>query len=351
MDGGTLVRDQEFNYTFTFEISPEFDLPEYKGLEVEEEEVSVSEEETQAVIDRIRENVAVPAIVREERVPHSGDIVSVDFQAYEGDTALQGIAAQNFDFRLGMGDALPQFEEIVLDMLPGQTKKQDITFPQDFINESLAGKTVTMEVTLHAIKEKILPELNDDLAQKAGGYENLEQLKDAISKSYTASRKEVSKSLAQKALLDQIKARTDFELPASLVESHIDRMLEEFKEKLERQGKSPASQNKTPEQLREEFKPEAESLVRSQLVLLAIAQKEDLKVQPQEVDAYLRRLAMSTGQDFNALKDFYESKNLIVALKDKILADKAMDLVYAHAKVTMIPPTSEAEPENQDADS
>ncbi|NCC24763.1 MAG: trigger factor [Deltaproteobacteria bacterium] len=341
-DGGKLVRDEEFSYSFTFEVAPEFSLPEYRGLAVEEEEVAVSEDEISAVIDRIRDNVAVPSIVRVDRHPKPGDIVSIDFQGLENGEPIAGVGAQNFDLRLGQGGALPEFESVVMEMLPGQTKESDLTFPKDFVGESLAGKTVTMRITLNAIKEKNLPELSDDLARKAGGFESLEQLRKSISESYTNARKDMSKSVAQKTLLDAIKAQVDFELPQSLVEGHVNAKLDETRDKLERQGKSFASLGKSPEEIRAELKPEAEALVKSQLVLLAIAKQENLTVQPQEVESHLRRQAMSMGQDYNALRDYLEANNMIVPLKDKLLADKAMDLVYANAQVTRVPPASRA---------
>jgi trigger factor len=200
-----------------------------------------------------------------------------------------------------------------------------------------------MQITLHAIKVRELPEINDDFAELAGGYKNVQELRDAIEKSYVSTRKQLVKGDAQKKLLDQIKAQVSFELPESIVEEQIDKQIAELRGTLERQGKSLDSLGRTPRELRDEQRPMAEDVVKSSLVLLAIASVEDLAVTPQEVDLVLQKMAASTGQDFHAIKDYYEQHNLMIPLKDRVLADKAMDLIYSNAQVTLVPATADGD--------
>ncbi|NCD24551.1 MAG: trigger factor [Deltaproteobacteria bacterium] len=340
VDAREMVRDEAFSYSFAFEVAPKFDLPEYKGLAVEEEDVAVESAKIDDVIERIRQNMAKTVIIKEERPVASGDIAVIDFQAFQDDQAMEGVGANKFELPLGEGNSLVDFENIVVGMTPGETRDRELTFPADFINDKLAGQTVMMRVTLHAIKVRHLPEINDDFAELAGNYKNVQELRDAIEKSYTSSRKQLVKGDAQKKLLDQIKAGVDFELPASIVEEQIDKQIVDLQSRLERQGKSLESLGKTPQEMRDEQRPAAEDIVKSTLVLLAIANAENMTVTPQEVDLVLQQMAASTGQDFHSIKDYYEQHNLMIPLKDRVLADKAMELVYSSAQVTTVPAAS-----------
>jgi trigger factor len=340
VDAKEMERDEDFSYSFSFEIAPTFDLPEYKGLAVEEEDVVVDPQQVEDVIQRIRQNMAKTVIIKEERPVVTGDIAVIDFQAFQDGVKMEGVAANKFELPLGEGNSLPEFEDIVLGMTPGETKENALTFPADFINDTLAGKTVSMQVTLHAIKARNLPEVDDEFAELAGGYASVQELKDAIEKSYVSTRKQLVKGDAQKKLLDGIKAAVSFELPQSIVEEQIDKQIVELQGKLERQGKSLDSLGKTPAELREEHRPQAEDVVKSSLVLLAIASAENLTVDPQEVDLVLQKMAASTGQDFHSIKDYYEQHNLMIPLKDRVLADKAMELIYENATVTIVPPAA-----------
>lgn len=337
VDAKEMVRDEAFSYTFAFEVAPKFDLPEYKGLAVEEEEVASDPQKTDDVIDRVRQSMAKTVIIKEERPVVSGDIAVIDFQAFQNGELMDGIAANKFELPLGEGNSLVDFEDIVIGMTPGEVRERELTFPADFINDKLAGQTVMMKVTLHAIKVRELPEINDDFAELAGGYKDVQELRDAIEKSYISTRKQLVKGDAQKKLLDQIKSQISFELPASIVEEQIDKQIVELQGKLERQGKSLDSLGRTPQELRNEQRPMAEDVVKSSLVLLAIASAENMAVTPQEVDLVLQKMAASTGQDFHSIKDYYEQHNLMIPLKDRVLADKAMDFIYSNAQVTTVP--------------
>lgn len=348
VDAGDIVRDEPFEYSFSFEVAPQFDLPDYSGLPVDQERAETSETEIQLVIDRIRNNLAQYEPLREERPATGTDVVVVDFQALENGEPMSDVKAENFQLTLGQGQALPEFEAMIQGIKAGDTTESEITFPADFLNEALAGKTVTMRVTLKEIKAKILPELDDEFAKKAGGLESMDKLREAIEKSYVESRTQVNKSAAQKKLLDSLTAKVDYALPDSMVDEQIDRMLTEMKGRLERMGKRLDALGKTPEQLREEHRPEAEALVKSQLFLLAVAAKEKMQVSPMEIDDFFRIMAKQTRQDFQGLKQFHEQNNLMNAVKDRILADKAMDLIYKSAAISMVDPAKPQDRKEED---
>lgn len=332
-----MEKDTPLSYTITFEHAPAFDLPPYKGLAVEEEEAVAGDADINHVVERIRRNLADYKAVKQERLPADGDMVVLSFFATQGGKRVPGVAAENFQLSLGEGQALPEFEALVKTILPGQSGKADMAFPEDFINQGLAGKTVEMEISVHLIKERELPEANDEMAKKAGSFAGLAEMREAIAKSYVASRQQLYTAAAQKKLLDEILASVDFMLPPSLVQERLANLMADAHSRLERAGKSPEAVGKTNEELEKDLTPQAEEMVKTQLFLLAVADKEGIQTTPQEFEAYFKQVAARTGQDVIAIKQHYESHNLIIPVRDKILADKAMDFIYSLAMVSKVP--------------
>ena len=167
VDAKELVRDQEFNYSVEFEIAPDFALPDYEGLAVDVEKAEVKEEEVKEVEKRILTNAATVKPIEVVRAATDGDIVVITFAAYKGDEVFQGIQAENFELTLGDKQALPEFEEMIKTLKTGEKGECEIAFPEDFINPAMAGETLVMRATLHSIKERIMPELTDEVAKRA----------------------------------------------------------------------------------------------------------------------------------------------------------------------------------------
>ncbi len=339
-DGGELVRDQAFDYVLGFEVMPEFVVPSFEGLEVEEETPEVDDKEVEAVFERMRSQLAELEPIDEEREPQDGEIAVIDFKALKDGEVFENFAAENFELPLGEGQTLVDFENLVKSLKPGAEDTKEVTFPEDFLNPELAGKTFDMQVKLKSIKKKVLPEVNDDLAQKAGGFANVAQMREAVINSYTESRKQLYKSNSQKELLDKLLKQVDFQVPESLVEKNVERMLSETIDRLERQGKGLQALGKSIDDLKEEFKPQAEDLARSEVMLLAVAKQESLNVDDRELDFYFQQLAARTGQDFTQLKKYHIENNLMYAVRDRLLADKAMELMYSKAEIKLIPAKS-----------
>lgn len=337
VDSGEMERDKEFVYSFGYEVAPHIDLPPYTGLAAEMDTPEVEAAEIDAVVERVRNSMAELVTVEEKRSPREGEVAVIGFTAFENGEPLGDLKADNFHLHLGRGEALPAFEDIVKKLVPGEIRTEPVAFPADFINTQLAGRTVDMRVALAETKSRILPEADDNLAAKAG-YGSLERMREAISSSNLEARRSLNKSAAQKKLLDSLLEKVSFELPPSLVEENIDRLVEDLVQRLESRGKNVASLGKKPEEIRGEFRPKAEEIVRTQVFLLAVADKEGLTVEPQEVDEHLRKLAAQARQDPEWLRSYYEERNLMFALKDRLLADKAMEFVWSKADVREIPP-------------
>jgi trigger factor len=337
VDAKVFEKGKDFAYTLAFEIAPEFELPEYAGLAVEEEIAEVGDKDVSEVERRILENAAKLSTLSEVREPKDGEIVTISFGAYKDGAVFDGIKAESFDLTLGAGQALTEFEDMVKTLKTGESGEREITFPKDFINTRMAGQSLTMKATLHAIKKKEIPELTDEVAKKAGGFESVDKMREAIRASYLSNRKQLNRAAAQKKLLDGLLAGVDFPLPPSMVEDRMDRLTQDVIYRLERQGKSLESLGKSLKDLKEEQRSLAEEAVKHELFLLAVAKKESLEVTPQEMDKALNDIARQNMQDFFEIKRYYEENNLLVPLRDRLLADKAVEAVYAKAAVTQVP--------------
>jgi len=342
-------RGQGYEYSIEFEVLPTFALPAYEGLEVEQEKVVVDEKEVQEVIDRILRDRSQLVPVEGKNPAVDGQVATVDFAAFEDGKPVEGVKAESFDLALGERQALEDFEALVKTIPYGGEGEGPITFPEDFLAKDLAGKTVTMKVKVHAIKERKLPELNDELA-KSLGLESVEKLREAISNSYTQSRTNLNKSAAQKTLLDRLLKMVEFELPPSLVETQVRTLLGDMSARLERQGRSLESLGKNAEELRKDVQPQADELARAQVLLLSIAKKEGLDVTDNEVNTQIYQMSMRSGEDFKTLRESYERSGMIFVLRDRLLADKAMDLVYAKSKVAEVEPKAPAAGAKEDAE-
>ena len=177
VDGEPVMeRGKGMNYSIEFEVLPTFDLPPYEGMEVEQEKTIVDDAEVEEVVERIRRDRAKLVPVDGDGPAVDGQVANIDFCAYENGQPLEGIKADGFDLALGEKQALEDFENLVKTIKLGCEAEGDITFPEDFLAKDLAGKTVTMKVKVHAIKERQLPAVDDELA-KAVGVENVEKLK------------------------------------------------------------------------------------------------------------------------------------------------------------------------------
>ncbi len=334
-DGNDLVRDEEFVYSIGFEVLPTFDIPQYEGIEVEQEKAVVKDAEIEEFIERLRKDRSELVVAEGKGPAVNGQVAEIDFAAFEDGVALEGISAQNFQMNLGEGQALESFEELVKATPLGETKEGEVTFPEDFLAPDLAGKTITMKVTVHAIKERKLPEVNEEFA-KSLGQESVEKLRETFVDSYVRSRTNLHKGTTQKQLLDKLLKMVDFELPESMIDTHSRSMLAEKQHQAEKQGRSLESFGKSIEELTKECRKEAEDITRAQVFLMSVAKKEELSIQDQEVDMAIYHMAQRSGQDFKQLKDDYVNSGSIFILRDRMLADKAMEAIYTKAKITEV---------------
>lgn len=348
-DGGALTRDQGLSFSVECEVLPAFELPVYEGMEVEKEKAVVTDEEVDAVVARIRRDRAELLDAPGEGPAVDGQIAHISFEAFEDGKPVEDLKTEHFDLPLGEGQALEDFEKLVKSVKVGQTGEGDIAFPENFPAQNLAGKTLKIRVTVHAVKDRKLPEINDELAKQVGA-ESMDKLRLSIRDSYAHSRETALRNAAQKKMLDKLLNGLEFPLPESLLDMQIRTLIAETSARLEQQGKKLADLGKSEEELRKDMQKQAEELTRIQVLLLAIAHKEGLSVTQGEIDNQLYRICIQTGEDYRKVREAYERTGMINTMRDRLLADKAMEAAFAKANVKEVEPIKEISPVRKNAD-
>ena len=295
IDVEQIEKGKAFIFTAKVTLKPEVKLGEYKGLEVEAFDTNVTDEDVENEIKALQEKQA-ELVVKEEGKAENGDTVIMDFEGFVNDEAFEGGKAENYSLELGSGQFIPGFEEELVGLATGDSKDVNVTFPEEYHAAELAGKPAVFKVTVHEIKGKVLPELDDEFAKDVDDeVETLDALKEKIKSRLEHDKKHEEEHYLQNTVVEKATANAEVDIPAVLIDNEVDRMLQEFEQRLQMQGMNLelyfqfSGQNE--EALRGQMKDEAEQRVRGNLTLEAIVKAENIEVTDEEVNAELQKMA------------------------------------------------------------
>ena len=315
--------------TIATDVYPEVTLGDYKGLEVEKAEVSVSDEQVQAELDRMAQNVASTETV--ERAAQMGDTANIDFEGFDNGVPFNGGKGENFDLKLGSGSFVPGFEEQVVGMIAGEEKDIDITFPEDYHAE-LAGKPVVFHVKLNKVTETVVPAQDDEFAKDVSEFETLEALKaDIRAKALEAAQKQADSAFEQ-ACVEKAAENTTVELPNALIEAELDTQMERFGYQLQMSGYSVEQYAKMMggdlSTMRNAFRPAAEKQAKVNVTLEKICEVENIEVSEDEINAELESLASQYQLELDKVKSMVPTEEITASLKNrkaiKVITDSAV---------------------------
>jgi trigger factor len=328
---------QNFKYSAVMEVRPEFELKDYMGLEVEREIFSVADEDVEAQLEEIRKTHGQLSSVETERGIKEEDFAIIEYEGLEDGKALEGVKNNNFLVRVGGNDFHPDFEKALIGLKKGDISEFNVDFEDDYSQPKLAGKSVKFKVRVIDIKEMNLPELNDDFAKNLGAdFQDLGDLKDKIRETLTErEEKRVDRELKMR-LLKKVSDSVDFELPESLVESELNGAIENIRQNLLRSGSNMDKAGLNEEKLKEDLRPASEKRVKDMLVLGEIARGNDLNITEAELLAGFKELALSTGQDPEALRQYYEANNLRESFRQQLLEEKTLNYLVKGANITEV---------------
>ena len=315
--------------TLTTETYPEVTLGEYKGLEVEKTEATVSDEQVAAELDRMAQNVASTETV--ERAAEMGDTANIDFEGFDNGVPFEGGKGDNFDLKLGSGSFVPGFEEQVVGMSAGEEKDIDITFPEDYHAE-LAGKAVVFHVKLNKVTTTNVPELDDDFAKDVSEFDTLEELKaDIRAKALENAQKQIDSAFEQ-AAVEKAAENTTVEMPKALVEAELDNQMERFAYQLQMSGYSIEQYAKMMggdlNTMRNAFRPAAEKQAKITVTLEKIAETEGVEVNDEELNAEFEAMAKQYSLDVEKVREMVPAEEVKANLKTrkavKVIVDSAV---------------------------
>lgn len=336
-----------FSFQAKVTVMPTPVLGEYKGIEVPKDDATVADEEVDRQVERLREEFAELRVV-EGRAAQEGDFVTIDFEgALEGEQVEQA-SATDYVLELGANQLLPDLEQGVIGMTAGEQKTIPVGFPEDYHAEDLQGKTVDFAVTLKEIKEKVLPQVNDDFAKDVSEFETLLELRLDIRKKLQGMKDSTVERRFRSLAVKQAADNATVEIPAVVVDERAREMVEDFAHSLIHQGTNFGTYmqmtGQSVEQMLADIRPQAEDTVRQTLVLEAIAQAEGLEVPDEELEERVNQMAMAGRVEPAEFRSRLEESGRMQSVRQQLLRDKAADVIAEHA-VPVAPPEESETPE------
>ncbi len=318
------------NFTAVVEVRPNIELGVYEGIEVKDENVTVSDDEVNQTIDHLRDMYAQLEVV-EGRPVEKNDTAIIDFEGFRDGKAIEGAKAVDYMLSLGSNSLIPGFEEQLVGMTRGETRTLNIAFPADYNNKELAGKDAQFTVTLKEIKKKVLPEVNDEFAKDIGDNKSVEELKEGIKKDIEIRKKNELASSQREAILSNLVDAHTFDVPAGMVEREFQSMARSQATQMAKRGVDVKSFDFA--KFREENKDLAVKRVKGILLLDQIAEKEKIDVTDEEVNSALAVMARGAGQSIAEVKKYYESlEGGLDNLRYSLIRERTLSLLLSRAK-------------------
>ncbi len=325
--------DKPFIFTAEVALNPSVRLGEYKGIEIEKLDTEVTEADIDEQIEQER-NRQARVVTVEGRAIKEGDTAVIDFEGFVDGEAFEGGKGENYSLEIGSHSFIPGFEEQLIGKNTGEECDVEVTFPEDYHAEDLAGKPAVFKCKIHEVKEKQLPELDEEFADDAG-FDSVEEYKEDVKKKLVEKREKESKEQKEDAVIDAIIEKAEMDIPEPMIETQQRQLIDEFAQQLSMQGLSLDQYfmftGMTRDMMMEQTKPRAEKKIKARLVLEAVADAEKMEVSEEEYENELKDMAESYKMEIDKLKDILAEADEKMIKKD-LRIKKAIDFVVANAK-------------------
>jgi trigger factor len=324
---------QPLRFKAVFEVYPNLDVSNYVGVPVEEVSSSVDEAEVEASLKRLQEDAADLNPVEESRPIKEGDFVEISFQGTMPAGEQAPISADKAVCEIGGATTLKEFTENLLGAQPGDERAFTVVYRPDYPEKTLAGKAVDFKVKVDAVKEKQVPELNDEFAQRFGDYKTLEELKAKIREDIGKHKKENAQEQIREKILEWLENNNEFEVPPSLVERQLQIRVQRLLRDLSRQGINPQRLDVDWSKIREEQLQQATRDVRGSLILDYISDKENINVSDDEIDAEMDKISSETKQPKQKVREVLTRDSGLDRLRGQIRNRKTLDFLQQRANI------------------
>ena len=338
---------QNLIFTASVTVKPEVELGQYKGIEVEKLEYNVTDEDVESAIKAMQERYARWNTV-EDAVVKEGDLVTLDFSGTVDGEPIEGGSAERYPLEIGSGSFIPGFEEQLIGLKPGDEKEINVTFPEDYGNEDLKGKEAVFKVKIHEVKEKELPELDDEFAKDVSEFDTLDEYRTSVRERLENQVKQEAKNLMEAQLIARIADATEIDIPEVMVERQIDNILMDLELSLYYRGMNLQRYleaiNTSMEDFRAQYRDQAYTRVKNALILEKIAQVENIEATEEDVDKELEELAKQRQITLEEAREQYADN--LDDIKNTIQIRKTIDFLMDNAVFVerMEPETEDGEP-------
>lgn len=329
-----IEKGQPFIFTAEVAVKPEVKLGKYMGVTVTKIDTSVSDEEVDAAVEEERNHNARTVTVQ-DRAIQDGDTAVIDFEGFVDGVAFEGGKAENHSLVIGSHSFIDTFEEQLIGKNTGDETEVNVTFPEEYQAEELAGKPALFKVKIHEIKVKELPELDDEFAQDVSEFDTLAEYREDVRKKLGETKEEEARRTKEDEAIKKIVDKSSMEIPEAMIETQVEVMVEEFAQRISQQGLSFEQymqfSGMTMAKMKEQVKPEALSRIQSSLVLEEIAKAEDIQVSDEDVAAEIEKMAKAYGMEAEKVSEFLGDAQK-ESMKKDISVQKAVKLVMENVK-------------------
>ena len=326
--------DESVTLVINCVVSPEVTLGEYKGLDIHKDEVNVTDEDVEAELSKVQDRFA-DWVLREEGQPaEDGDQVTIDFVGKKDGEPFEGGSGENYPLELGSNTFIPGFEEQLVGVKTDDVKDVTVTFPEDYQAADLAGKEAVFTVTVHDIKYKDRPEVNDELiAQlKREGVETVEKFKEVTKEDLTKERERAADEKFTNDLMETISDNATVEIPAVMIENEVDNLYRDFTNRMQQSGFTAeqyfAATGQTEADLKATMRPDAQRRVKGSLVLDAVIKAENIEISDEDVEKEYTEMSTLYNMDLEQIKKLLPAENI----KDDLAQQKALELIKSSVK-------------------
>ncbi|MED1129843.1 trigger factor [Bacillus paralicheniformis] len=328
IDVEKIEKGENLIFTAKVTVKPEVKLGEYKGLGIEKDDTAVTDEDVQNELKSLQERQA-ELVVKEDGKVEEGDTVVLDFEGFVDGEAFEGGKAENYSLEVGSGSFIPGFEDQLVGLEAGAEKDVEVTFPEEYHAEELAGKPAVFKVKIHEIKAKELPELNDEFAKDVDEeVETLAELTEKTKKRLEEAKENEVDAKLREELVVKAAENAEADIPQAMIDTELDRMMKEFEQRLQMQGMNLELyfqfSGQDENALKEQMKEDAEKRVKSNLTLEAIAKAENLQVTDEEVEEELSKMAEAYNMPVENIKQAIGSTE---GMKEDLKVRKAIDFL------------------------
>jgi len=328
--------DGSFSYIAEIDVKPDFELGQYKGIEVEVEEVTVDDASVDQALEGMRKQIAPLQSVNDRKV-QEGDVVVIDFKGYHQGEEMKQVGGENYSVDVGSGRNGKEFEENLVGLSIGEETTREIAFPADFSNPVLAGKEVSFKITVKDVKERVLPALDDEFAKDVDQkFDSLAALREHIRNEQTKKIEETQKGELTDKIMQKLMEMHEFEVPNRLVVYEAEMLVKEMEQNLLRQGVNIETVGLNRDKLAENYREPAAKRVKGDFLIKKIAEKEDIKIGEADIEEGFQRISKQYNMQVDEVKKYFRNREDLLPFMNELLNEKVLDFLRENAVVTKV---------------